>query len=309
MLPIGAYDDLIQDTSTSTWDKQGGIIKNRRKARKTWIFGGAYSKELMVGLAIADVGYIGNAFAYFFIPGEDLYKEQKVIQPFAFGNRFDPGLHDKWSLRNFKIDSQGSNIRLSCTGTFQLEIVMEQNDNGLSFMCPTVDRPFNFTYKNLSLPTSVKVGYQGKQYQMEGRIGGIDFSKGYPPRNTFWNWALISGRTSDGRTVGMNLFRGHNGKYENAAWLDGERILLPNTVFEYDESLPLDGQKWKLRNEDGSIDVVFTPMRARSEKINLKWISHDFTQPFGHFKGMIRHGGETIPFEGYGPVEAHESLW
>ena len=307
LLPHGAYEDIIKNTSTEHWDKQGGFVKRRRSQRKAWMFVGAYSEDLMVGLAIADAGYLANAFAYFYVPSEDLYKEQKVLVPYGFANNFDPTLRGDWLLRNFNASTIGDTMRVGCTGKFQLHMEIEHNSKGLSFMCPTVDRPFNFTYKNLCLKTSVKVFFQGKTFEMKGSMGGIDFSKGYPPRNTKWNWALISGTTTDGQTIGMNLFKGHNGKYENAAWIGEERILLPNTDFIYDKGQPLDQQNWQLSSENLEID--FIPSRARREKINAGVVSHDFTQPFGRFEGKLQHGARSIEFTGFGPVEEHESLW
>jgi hypothetical protein len=309
LLSLGAYDNIIENTSLKSWDDDGGLFKRRRTQRKAWMFIGAYSKDLMVGLAIADAGFIGNAFAYFYVPSENLYKEQKVILPYGFANDFDPELNSKWNLRNFNIETHNETLRGSATGDFQLNIEMIHSDKGLSFICPTVDRPFNFTYKNLNLPTKVEVKFNNKVYQMEGRMGGIDFSKGYPPRHTIWNWALICGETNEGIPVGMNLFRGHNGKYENAAWIGDERILLSNTTFVYDRKKPLDSQNWTLKTEDGLVNAEFTPSKARMEKINAGLLSHDFTQPFGTFKGTILHNNKLHQFIGYGPVEQHESLW
>jgi len=309
LLSVGAYEDIIENTSLKKWDNDGGLFKRRRTQRKAWMFVGAYSKDLMVGLATADAGFIGNAFAYFYVPSENLYKEQKVIIPYGFSNDFDPELWSKWSLRNFNIESHNGLLRANTNGDFQLSIEMTHSNNGLSFICPTVDRPFNFTYKNLNLLTKVSVTFNDKKCEMDGRMGGIDFSKGYPPRHTIWNWALISGETKEGIPVGMNLFRGHNGKYENAAWIGDERILLSNTNFLYDKKKPLDSQTWALNTEDGLVNAKFTPSKSRKEKINAGLLSHDFTQPFGTFTGAIEHKGKVHEFLGYGPVEEHESLW
>lgn len=309
LLEHGVYDDIISDTNLRQWDNDGGLIKRRRSQRKAWMFIGAYSEDLMVGMAIADAGFLANAFAYFYVPGENIYKEQKVLLPFGFPNNFDGGLFDRWNLRNFNIESHNGILRGSCSGDFQMTIELEHNDKGLSFICPTVDRPFNFTYKNLCLPTKVSVFYKGKQYTLEGLQGGLDLSKGYPPRHTTWKWALVSGQTKEGIPVGMNLFRGHNGKYENAAWIGEERILLSNTNFIYDKTKKLDEQIWTLQTEDGLVDLKFTPSKARREKIDVKFLSHDFTQPFGKFEGTIKHNGQTHELTGYGPTEEHESLW
>jgi hypothetical protein len=307
LLPHGAYADIIRDTSTAEWDRHGGLVKRRRTQRKAWIFVGAYTADLMVGLAIVDAGYLANAFAYFYVPSENLYQEQKVIVPYGFISQFEPELTGEWNLRNFSIGTIGSSLHANTTGNFQMNIEIEHNSEGLSFMCPAADRPFNFTYKNLCLETAVSVFYNGRRFKSAGRIGGIDFSKGYPPRHTHWNWALVSGTAGDGRPVGMNLFKGHNGKYENAAWIGDQRVLLPTTEFLFDQSRPLDRQEWQLRSD--MVDVRFTPSHARREKINAALLSHDFVQPFGRFEGLIRLDSGPLAFTGFGPVEEHTSLW
>ena len=127
LLPIGAYADVVRDTSTAKWDRQGGLVKRRRSQRKAWIFVGAYCEDLMVGLAVADAGYLANAFAYFYVPSENLYREQKVIVPFGFGNDFRADIGSDWELRNFSIASIGDTIRASCSGKFQLHLEMGQD--------------------------------------------------------------------------------------------------------------------------------------------------------------------------------------
>ncbi len=309
LLPVGAYDDVIENVSTLYWDEQGLLVKKRRSQRKTWIFFGAYTDKLMMGMAIADAGYIANAFAYFYVPDEGIFIEDKVLLPLGFGQTFDPGLSDTWKLKNYKIQSNKNKLIGDLSGKFDMHFEAQHNSDGLSFMCPSKGRAFNFTYKNLSLPTKVEVKYKGKSYSLEGNYGGIDFSKGYPPRSTFWNWASVVGKTTNGLDIGMNLFRGHNDKYENAAWLGGERVLLSNTTFTYDDSLPLDKQESQLQTEDGLVDLKFTPSGKRAEKINAGMISHDFVQAFGKYEGTIKHNNQIHQLVAYGPLEKHFSKW
>lgn len=308
-LPYGAYNGLIPDTSLAAWDKEGGLFNRRRYQRKAWVFYGAYTPELMVGIAVADAGYLANAFAYFLVPETGLFVEDKVLLPFGFPNSFDPNLTDDWKLKNFSITTINNLMQCKLDGKFKLQLTGQLNNNGLSFICPSAGRPFNFTHKNLCLPTEMEVTYRGKTYKASGNIGGIDFSKGYPPRETFWNWASFIGATEDGTPVGMNLFRGHNDKYENAAWVGKERVLLSNTTFLYDKTQLLDQQTWHLKTDDGLVELEFEPYGKRAEKINALALSHDFTQPFGKFTGRIKHNNTWLNVTGYGPVEDHTSKW
>jgi hypothetical protein len=87
-----------------------------------------------------------------------------------------------------------------------------QNDRhgkrtGSTTIAPAGDRPFHHSYKNLLLPATVDVMVDGESIRYSGNIGGIDFSKGYPPRHTFWNWASLNAKTENGVEFGINLVR------------------------------------------------------------------------------------------------------
>ncbi len=307
-LPLGVYDGLIKNTSTRYWDKNG-FIPRRRRERKTWVFLGGYSKDLMIGIAVVDAGFIANAFTYFFVPSEQLFVEDKITLPGGFSNHFDPGLHDEWKLKNYLINTVGNKILASYKGKFELSVEMNDNQSGLSFICPSPSRPFNFTYKNVCLPATFSIKYNGKTYNEKGDFGSIDFSKGYPPRHTIWNWASITGTLENGQRFGANLLDGHNGKYENAAWIGEDRILLPVTKFKYSKSKPLDQQVWEMYTENKTIELTFDPVGVRKENLNAVVMKSKFTQCFGHFKGKVKKNGEWLNFEGYGPAEEHEALW
>lgn len=305
---VGVYDDIIPDTSTAKWDKEG-FPSRRRSQRKAWVFGGFFNEKVMAGMAVVDAGMVSNAFVYFFIPGKKIFEEDKLTIPLFFSENFDPGLDSKWEMKNYSITSKGDELHLKYKGKFNLNLTIKNNRVGLSMVCPSPGRPFNFTYKNISLPSQIKVDYKGEVFESNGDFGTVDFSKGYPPRHTFWNWASIVGTTEDGRVFGANLLDGHNDKYENVAWVGKDRILLPIADFKYSKGKNIDKDNWYIKSRNGDLEVTYTPLGLRKENLNALVMRSNFIQCFGKFEGRVKHNAEWVKFSGYGPCEEHEALW
>lgn len=299
----GLYSGAISNVNTAAWQSL------RRMQRKTWLFGGVYSEKYYAGLAIADAGMVSTAFVYFFDVEKNIYIEEKVTVPFGMTSGFDPDMNSEWKLKNFSITSQRDTLSLSYKGRdFQLHIELQNKlSNGLTTIAPSAGRPFNHTYKNLLMPADVKVHLKGETISYGGDIGFIDFSKGYPPRHTFWNWALMSAQTDTGIPVGLNLVADYNNSIENALWFGDNRYAIPQAIFEYKQ--PLDKNKWRIRTLDGSIHLNFTPAGKRAENINAVFMHSKFVQCFGKFEGSIAMGGNTHQVIGYGVVEEHFAKW
>ncbi len=307
-LPFGVYDGLIPDVSTAHWDKQGMLIKKRRAERKAWIFYGFFSEELTCGMAIADAGALALGFSYFFVPKENLFIEDKITIPLGFGNDFDPGLNDHWQLKNYSIKSMNGKMYFDVAGKFNLKMEADFSDNGISVVAPSKgDRPFNFTYKNLPMPTKATVNYKGKVYEHSGNFGSLDFTKGYPPRETEWNWLSFIGKTATGKSIAVNLVDKFNGNLENCLWLDGQKFILGKANFN--NSKPLDKQTWKIETVDGLLSCTLQPKGARSENINLMVMKSQFIQPFGSIEGTVTINNNTEHFTAFGVAEEHEALW
>lgn len=299
----GLYSGAVADVTTAAWQPL------RRAQRKTWVFGGVYTGKYYAGLAIADAGVVATAFVYFFDVEKNVYLEEKITVPYGMPRTFDPGMNSEWRLKNFSITSQRNALLLDYRGKkLSVHIELENNvGNGLTTIAPSAGRPFNHTYKNLQMPSLVNVSVNGENISYGGNIGFIDFSKGYPPRNTFWNWALMSGETDSGISVGLNLVAEYNNSIENALWFGDTRHALPQAIFEYKQ--PLDKNTWSIRTLDGTINLKFTPAGKRAENINALIMYSKFVQCFGKFEGTVTINGTTHNVTGYGVVEEHFAKW
>ncbi|MFN8286172.1 MAG: DUF2804 domain-containing protein [Chitinophagales bacterium] len=306
-LPHAIYNGLIPDVSTAHWDKDGFLLTNRRTSRKAWIFFGVYSPELICGIAIADAGLVANAFCYYYSFRDNKFRQHNALVPFGFPSAFDPNLDSNWKLGDYTITTANGKISLQYNGDFNLKIEAENNTNGASIVAPSVNRPFNFTYKNVCLPAEVAITDGGSNYAVKGNYGAVDFTKGYPPRETYWNWLAFIGQTESGKPLGLNLVKHFNGDMENILWIDGSKIVLSKADFTMQQ--PLDKQPWAIATHDGILNCTLTPAGARSENVNLFLMKSIFTQAYGSIAGSITLNGSSEKFSAFGVAEDHLARW
>jgi hypothetical protein len=301
-IPFGLYSGPVTDMGTSAW---AGL---RRGQRKAWMYAGAFTERYYAGFAIADAGIVATAFAYIFDAQTGRYVEEKTTAPFGFSSGFDPDLKTTWMLKKFSITPDGDKLVCSYQGKrLQIKMTVTENGKGATTIAPAGDRPFHHTYKNLLLPTQVVAKADGQEVNFGGNIGGIDFSKGYPPRHTFWNWASMNAVTESGIEFGVNLIADFNNSIENALWVNGEVSQLSQATFSYGR--PVEKSPWQIDTLDGVLSMEFKPMGMRSENINALFMLSRFKQPFGIFTGTVRLSGQNHKFTGYGVVEEHFAKW
>ncbi|MDC0534818.1 DUF2804 domain-containing protein [Francisellaceae bacterium] len=305
-IPYGAYTDTIHNTPTQIFPKNTPI-QSRRLKRKAWFFIGGYSNDLYIGLAIIDAGYLAKAFCYIYDTKTGEFTEDEITVPFGFKNSFDPSFNHKWQLKNYKINAQNDTIIATIqTKKFNLDLQLKNNTNGVSFFCPSEkNRPFHYTYKNLLLSGRLNLKLNGKVQTFNNLKFGIDFSKGFPPRYTFWNWASFQGVCDDGTEIAMNLVDGFNNNLENVIWVNQKPKLTSMVKFTY--SKPLAKSNWSVCNQE--LELTLTPQGARNENINLLLVKSKFTQVFGNIKGKILIDDQWKNLKGHGVMEEHEAKW
>lgn len=305
----GVYQAQIVDTNTNDWDGNKGWWSTRRWQRKAWIFFGAYTADLVVGFAMVDAGYLAKAFCYVYERQTGTFWKNEYTRPFGFGKDFQAALTAPWQLGPYHINHQNGQWNLQYQHkNITLALTFEEPHQGISAFCPsTPDRPFHYTYKNLLLPTTIHYHNKNKHYDNAPALGSLDYSKGYPPRHTRWNWTSFMGQLADGTPIGINAVKGFNQDLENALWLGDQVQRLGNMDYHY-PSAPLE-KSWQMQAQNGQVALTLTPKGLRQENINLGLLKSKFKQVFGPIKGRLYHQEQWQNFEGYGLMEEHEALW
>ena len=329
VVPAGRFDAAIADLSTTHWDGSGGLLSRRRLQRKGWLYGAVFDPRWIVGCAIADAGLIGSAFVYVFDRQKRRMIEHSALRPLAFAANFQPAPHGTWSFKQGQKSWRIEPLSHHLGWRFEfnhadLDVAFELYDNHTSISAlnnaPSASsrgqatRPFHYTHKLTGTAAKLHLRIGDTQHELNDARGVFDFTLGYPPRATLWQWASWTGQLDDGRTLSGNLVAQTLNGLENAVWIGAadrtktDVIALPQAIFD---DLPTDtAQTWHIRTADDRLRMQFTPEGARSEHINLGILASDFTQPFGAFRGIWRDtNGSEHTLTGIGVVERHRAVW
>ncbi len=121
----------------------------------------------------------------------------------------------------------------------------------------------------------------------EQAIAILDWGRGRWTRENTWYWASGAGYNERGDLIGLNLGYGFTDRTpasENALFINDKLYKIGKLEFFTSEDL---SDEWRIKDEEGSIDLTFTPVAPRLSKTDLKLIVSDQKQYFGYFNGKI----------------------
>ncbi|MBR9813112.1 DUF2804 domain-containing protein [bacterium] len=272
----------------------------RRLAFKQFEYFGLVSDDLIAGCALANLQFVGAAFVYAFRPSDGAMHNLSVRAPLARGM----ALTDQPMAGSSVLDTRKLKVQLDyADGSKRLRV---ESHSGLN-----IDASFDDTPQACDpMSLCTQAGRNGWVYarkiagvaatgSVSSRLGNVDlqragafahhdYSAGFMRRETYWNWACLSGRAASGQRVGLNVSCGVNetSASENCCWIDGQRYALPGALFDYSRD-DLDAP-WRVRSADGAIDLQFQPLGRHTERLNAWLMATDFRQDFGHFSGWLR---------------------
>jgi len=183
----------------------------------------------------------------------------------------------------------------------------------LRLTTPTGPNGWTYAQKVAGIAAQGELNINGQVLNIEDMNAAAhhDFTAGYLRRDTFWNWACITGRNAADDLIGMNLSHGVNetSASENALWVNGKREAIAQTHFEYDLddlSLP-----WHISSSDGKIDLHFTSEGKYTARHTKGDKPIDFSQLFGTFQGTVTTlSGEVLTINAIpGFCERQYSVW
>lgn len=181
----------------------------------------------------------------------------------------------------------------------------------LTLVAPVEGGTVNMTQKWSAMLAFGTLRAGGREYLLDGGVGGMDYTNGLLARRTAWRWAFAAGRLSDGTPVGLNLVEGFNeaqGCSENGVWVDRQLYPVGRATFQYNKRELLD--PWQVRTDDGAVELSFRPLAVHREERNMKLVQSHFAQPLGLYSGVLKVGGRTVELSGVpGVTEEQDVLW
>jgi hypothetical protein len=294
---------------------------------KRWDYFGITTPTHYYSFTISDIGYLGMIFAYVLEFATGQFHEQTLTVPLARGvslprnstageTVYDNG---RVSLR-FIVEASQRRLSVKWPGFGGSDLAADvtlqtpADHESMVIVIPIERKRFYYNRKVNCLPAEGWVAFQGDRTQIDpgSSLGNLDWGRGVWAYKSFWVWASASGFLPDARTVGLNLgygFGDTSAATENALILSGKIHKLSQVDFTYDSKnfkAP-----WKMCSPDGRLDLTFTPFFERVARTDLKLLSSEVHQMFGHYNGIIyADDGEAVQIENLtGFAEEHHARW
>jgi hypothetical protein len=276
---------------------------------KRWHYVSVAGPEVVLAVAVIDLGWAASAFAYVF----DRRQGRLVADTSAIGLPYrsahvagEPAADATTTFR-----APGVRIRLARVGmSWQLTTAM----GGLSIdaaldempgpqtvcvVAPVPGGVADCTHKTTCLRLEGRASAGGSDYDLAGHWGTIDHTSGLLARRTAWRWASACG---DG--LALNLTEGFTAPAENVVWIGGRVEPVGPVRFAFDPGNPV--APWNITGDRGDVDLEFTPEGRRQENRNLVLAVSRYVQPIGTFRGRI---GAAVVEGLVGVTEDHTARW
>jgi hypothetical protein len=303
---------------------------SRLVREKRWVYVTFVKAPWMISLAVVDLGYAQTVFGFAHHEARGLVSDMRSAPGLPGLSRVrQDGVHridarlrgarERVSIR----ERRGEGVLEVRATTADLELRasldLRAAAPALTAIAPIRGGIVDVTEKQVLAPLRGAALVKGERIDLDGGLGGFDFTVGLLARETRWNWAFLMGSTDAGEPIALNLVEGFVGPPECAVFgtsslhaLSEGRFTLPRARRE-GESL---GERarhlepWHVRTAEGECDLVFTPRAVHDESLDLGVVRSRFVQPIGSFAGTIRRGEQTLHIShALGVVEDQDVRW
>jgi len=295
---------------------------------KRWDYYAVFTPRRFFSATIADLGYAGNIFVYTAdFQTRELHEEGLVV-PLSRGvvlprnstegdSRFEgSGVRLEFGVRNAerRVVVSWPNFHDGRGIEADITLTAPPGYESMTIVIPIGKRRFYYNRKINCLPASGSLRYGDIRETLDPAtcIGSLDWGRGVWEYRSFWNWASASGLLPDGRTVGLNLgcgFGDLSAATENAFILANRIHKLDQVHFGYVSGDYM--KPWRFTDNEGRLDLTFTPFLERTARTNLGVIFSEVHQMFGRYNGRaIADDGEEVAIRDLiGFAEEHRARW
>jgi hypothetical protein len=304
-------------------------LKSLQRFRiKRWDYYAIFTPRRFFSATIADLGYAGNIFVYTLdFESGDLHEEGLVI-PLGSGVELPRNstegrsrFADKRVTLDFSLGADHRHLSVSWPGfhegrgiAAEIDLCTPPGYESMNIVIPIGQKRFYYNRKINCLPASgwLQYGDIREELKPEESLGSLDWGRGVWEYQSFWNWASASGFLSDGRTIGLNMGLGFgdlSAATENAIILDNRIHKLDQVKFDYVSGDYM--KPWRFSDNQGRLDLTFTPFQDRTAKTSLGIIDSEVHQMFGRYTGhVISDEGDVILVKDLiGFAEEHHARW
>ncbi|MCG8492756.1 MAG: DUF2804 domain-containing protein [Sneathiellales bacterium] len=305
----------------------GDILESSEKERQFvhFHFLGFASKKFIAGCSLSHTSLQTTAFFYLFDreTGEMLKRGCRARTEGDFKIAQDPDegfsfVKGKGMEVSFNLQKNGLSKELLVRIDEKQVLHMKFEESAVPFetlRLTTPTGPTGWTY--CQKVAGLKA--EGHLVTEEGEIGlqdlgacaHHDFTAGFLRRDTFWNWACITGYDEQGRCIGLNLSNSVNetGHSENVIWVDGKLYPAGLIQFSYDRDNL--SQPWEITSDTGAVKLHFRSEGKYTASNPDGKTPFDFHQLFGSFNGevFLNDGRQLIIKDLPGFCERQYAIW
>ncbi|GAA6133814.1 DUF2804 domain-containing protein [Oceaniserpentilla sp. 4NH20-0058] len=258
-------------------------------------------KDFVLGVAIVNLKWVSNCFVYIYQLSTQTFKEYSWLQPFARNTLTNTTPNNgSWQFKTGKnkivmtAETGKRKLHIQLKNELTVDVTINESQPSLDVCCRAGYNGWVYTKKNAALPVTGHIQWQGSTIDTTQLKAAVDWSCGYMRRETFWHWASLSHTNQDGHTIGLNLAAGVNETThtENGLWINGQFIKLDRAEFLFNRQNRM--APWQVSSTDNHIELTFTPLGERKEKINAGFIASNFTQVFGRFDGSVKDQNQQV---------------
>lgn len=295
---------------------------------KRWDYYAVFTPQRFFSATIADLGYAGNVFVYHMDFATNRLHEEGLVIPFGKGIQLPRNSqqgetvfgNEKASLK-FTVDGKKRHVVVDWKGfdggkgiSADLTLHELKEHDSMNIVIPIGKKRFYYNRKINCLPVKGVITYGDVQEKLDEKssIASLDWGRGVWEYSSFWNWASASGFMPNGDTIGLNLgcgFGDISKATENAVIYNGKLHKLDQVPFVYDSSAYM--QPWVFKDNQGRLDLTFTPFKERIATTKLVIIDSEVHQMFGKYNGFfITDEGKKIVIKDLtGFAEEHHARW
>lgn len=282
---------------------QSNLTKNFMRKKK-WNYWCIFGEEVLFSVTISHFDYAAVCFVYMLNFETERYIEKMIALPFSRRIKMPEHVLDHVSFSHAQIDAQimyaNNETKMKVTIPdfegerleVELDIFHPIEDDSLNVVIPRSRDIFQFTSKHHTLPTTGKITFGAKQFDLKSdhSFAVLDYGRGIWKKNAEWNWAMASQRIGN-RRIGLNFggtWTDGTGMTENAIFIDGKMTKIHEDMnFIYDKNQPM--KRWHIKTKfSDHVQLTFTPFSEQRKQTTSAFIRSDVTQLFGYFNGTIR---------------------
>ncbi len=296
----------------------------RKFGFKSFQFIGINNQDVMIGLAVVDLGWVGNGFFYIYDKKTNTVQEFSELQPLARNTTIEnpaDQAHCVFQKGNFRIEIKRADQKRVVKVTKAKECLLEATVDvsqvePLALCNPTGATGWTYTQKQTAEEVRGYYLLQGQRVEIspeDGYLAATDDSCGYLNYRTSWHWLSVSATVASGQRVGLNFAMGVNQGFgtENALWVNGKIFEIPPIMFELvEEDKVNNSSTWHVYSADQSVDLTVKTGWCRQESLNLALVASHFNQWVSSVSGMITCDSQSIVLDGeMGLLEKHFAKW